>query len=117
MPEPVPTPTPEQIVIVAEIMQYPVELVAALVAADTDQDISNLKWLRTIADIALWEGGIRNEAGDIKRVGSIEFFPGTAFFTRLDFRNLLRARYGLPLIARECGATAMSVNVPVTWQF
>lgn len=102
MPEPVPAPTPEQIVTVAEITMLSTATVAAMIAANEDQGISDARWARTVGDIELWPN-IRDEAGDIKRVGSIEFFEGTGVTTRLGFRNMIRLRYDQPVLLSESG--------------
>ncbi|MCA1589174.1 MAG: hypothetical protein LC734_02045 [Acidobacteria bacterium] len=103
MPLPVPAPTAEEIEIVAEIMMLSYPTVALMIAA-YDQDIANAKWARTLEDIDIWTA-IRDETGDIKRVGDIEFFEGTNINTRLDFRNRLRLRYGQLALLGESGAT------------
>lgn len=102
MPEPSPSPTPEQIVTVAEIVMLTVDEVTEMIAADP-QDIADAKWALTLADISTWSG-IVDEANDIKRVGSIEFFEGTIGVSRLSFRNKIRGRYGKPLLSSENGA-------------
>jgi hypothetical protein len=100
MPQPVPTPTAEQLVIVAEITLLDYDTVATMVAADSDQLVSNAKWARTLTDIANWPS-VESEGGDLKKVGSIEFFETAAGETRLDFRNKVRARYNQPLLTSE----------------
>jgi len=115
MPAPVPTPTPAEIVKVAEITLLSVDTVSTMIAADSDADISNAKWTLTLADITAWDAGIRNETGEIKKVGSIEFFEGTAPKTRLDFRNRVRARYGQTFLTGEyaSGTQNRSSSVPI----
>jgi hypothetical protein len=93
MPTPVPTPTAAEIVTVSEIVMLSTDEVAEMIAADSDQDISNAKWAATLIDIDNWPG-IRDETGDLKKIGDIEFFEGTAPKIRLDFRNIIRVRYG-----------------------
>lgn len=88
----------------AEIAMLSVDTVRSMVAADSDQDISNAKWARTLEDIELWPD-ISNEANDIKRVGSIEFFENTIESTRLSFRNRILARYGQTLLTVEVVST------------
>lgn len=100
MPQPVPVPTSDEIVIVSEITLLPVETVTTMVAADSTQSISNSKWARTLEDIAAWPD-MRRESGDLKRVGSIEFFEEAAAGNRLDFRNDVRIRYGQTLLTSE----------------
>lgn len=78
-----------------------VDEVSTMIAADSDQDIVNAQWALTLADITAWDAGIRDEAGDIKKVGSIEFFEGIAPKTRLDFRNMVRVRYGQTVLFYE----------------
>jgi hypothetical protein len=119
MPEPVPAPTAEQLVIVAEITMLPVSTVTLMVSADDDQDVSNAKWARTIEDIEAWPA-IRDETGEIKRVGSIEFFEGMGVLTRLDFRNRIRSRYGQVILLSESGRvfsdmTGYAVTVTADW--
>lgn len=119
MAEPVPAPTPAQIVIVAEITMLSYDAVATMIAVD-EQDVADAKWARTLEDIELWPD-IRDEAGDIKRVGSIEFFEGTGISTRLGFRNMIRLRYGqLPLITESSTSTLVcrtsaAVSVVSDW--
>jgi hypothetical protein len=117
--EPVPAPTSTEIVTVAEITQLPVAVVLAMVSADEDQDISNAKWARTLEDIDLWPE-IRDEAGDIKRVGSIEFFEGANIDTRLGFRNMIRTRYGQVILLSESGrvfsdTSGYAVSIRADW--
>jgi hypothetical protein len=100
MPEPVPAPTTEQLVIVAEIAMVSVDEAESMVASDTSQSVSDAKWARTLEDIERWST-IRDETGDIKKIGSIEFFEGVSINSRLGFRNLLRRRYGLDAITSE----------------
>lgn len=103
MPQPVPAPEVPELVTVAEIGLWTYEEAASLVAADSEQAVSNAKWAATLLDIAEWPA-IRFETGDVKRVGSIEFFEDAAHQTRLDFRNSLRARYNQPLLTSEIPA-------------
>jgi hypothetical protein len=121
MPEPVPTPTAEEIVTVAEIAMLASAAAAAMIAADEDQGISDAKWARTLEDIDLWPD-IRDEAGDIKKVGPIEFFEGTGGMTRLSFRNMIRVRYGQTVLTSETPTTptvvsnsAVAVSVAADW--
>jgi len=109
MPAPVPTPTAEQLVIVGEIMMMSdTASVLSIVSADA-QDISNAKWARTLLDITTW-ASIADEANDIKKVGSIEFFENTIGMSRLSFRNKLLARYGQALLVDETGGTIDAVS-------
>lgn len=75
--------------------------VVKVIAADADQGISDAKWDLTLSDIADWAGGVRTETGDVKKVGSIEFFENKAVDYRLDFRNRLRQRYGIYPLTSE----------------
>ena len=109
MPQPVPAPTPEELVIVSEITLLPVETVATMVAADSDQGISDAKWARTLDDIDNWPD-MKGESGDVKRVGSIEFFEEAAGGNRLDFRNDIRRRYGQPELTSESTGTGLSLS-------
>lgn len=110
MPTPDPTPTPAQIVTVAEIAMVSVEEITTAISADTDQDISDAKWAKTLTDIEAWEGGVDREAGDVKRVGQIEFFEGGAANARLEIRNAVRMRYGFGYMTSEAAEQA-SVNM------
>lgn len=94
------SPTAEQLVIVSEITLLDYDTVATMVAADSSLDVSNAKWALTVADIAAWPA-IKEETGDVKRVGTIEFFEAAASSPRLDFRNKVRARYNQPLLTTE----------------
>lgn len=102
MPTPEPNPTAAQLVTVAEIMSVSVDEARSLIAADSEQEISDAKWAKTIEDLAAWPG-IKNASRKIKRVDDIEFFEGGAGDQRLAFRNDLRARYGLGALATEVG--------------
>jgi hypothetical protein len=103
MPTPIPTPTAAQIVTVAEIMMVSTSKAESLIAADSGQDISDAKWAATLTDITRW-ATIGSDAGDVKRVDQIEFFEGSAANARLDLRNALRIRYGLPILTSEASA-------------
>lgn len=102
MPEPVPSPTEAQIVTVAEITMLSTATVAAMIAANEDQGIVDAQWARTLEDLDLWPD-LRDEAGDLKRVGSIEFFENAAISSRLAFRNAIRNRYGQTALLSETG--------------
>ncbi|MEO5859174.1 MAG: hypothetical protein ABIR33_09525 [Pyrinomonadaceae bacterium] len=114
MPEPVPTPTASQIVTVAEIAMVTVALVITAIAADSDQDISDAKWAKTLTDIALWDGGVSTDAGDVKRVDVIEFFEGSNVNARLNIRNRIRARYGFDLLTTDLGSVLVQGYAAVT---
>lgn len=98
MATPNPEPTAEQLEIVAEIMLVPVTSVLALVS-NYEQEFADIKWTRTIADIAKWPALARK--ANLKKIGSLEFFDGTADTAVLNFRNTLRQRYGLPFLGDE----------------
>ena len=104
MPEPVPAPTPAQIVTLADIVMETTDSVTTAVAADSDQDISNAKWAQTLTDIARWTDELSTGGGEIKRVGQIEFFEGGSNESRLDFRNTIRRRYGYSDLLTEQGS-------------
>jgi hypothetical protein len=108
MAEPVPEPTATQLVTVAEIMMVDADEVLDLVSADS-QLISNAKWALTLADITTWTSLV-DEANDVKRVGSIEFFENNIGVSRLAFRNKLRQRYGLDLLMVETGSFLTAVT-------
>lgn len=108
MATPAPTPTADQIEVVAEIAMEDVDAVATFIAQYT-QSVGDAKWARTLADITSW-ADIVDEAGDIKKVGSIEFFEKTIGMSRLAFRNKVRHRYGLDLLTSETVDTAFAVS-------
>lgn len=110
MPTPIPTPTASQIVLFAEIAMIDADSVLSLVSQGSSQDISDAKWALTVADLASWST-IGTDAGDIKRVDSIEFFEGAAANTRLNLRNTLRQRYGLPILLDETGNIAGAESI------
>ena len=108
MPEPVPEPTAAQIVTVSDIVMETTDSVTTAVAADSSQDISNAKWAATLLNITTWNEGLWDDGGNVKKVGSIEFFePGSAS-TRLDFRNMIRRRYGYSELLSEQNAFVIS---------
>jgi hypothetical protein len=104
MPTPIPDPTPAQIVTLSDIVMETTDSVTTAIAADTDQEISNAKWGLTLSDITRWNDDLADDGGDIKRVGSIEFFQGASISSRLDFRNAIRRRYGYPELLSEKGS-------------
>lgn len=106
-------PTDEQIVIVGEITFLTTDQVLSMISADT-QLIANAKWARTLADIVLWDD-LEDEAGDIKRVGPIEFFDNRSVEYRLSFRNRILARYGYPLLSTESGEATLAAVASLEW--
>lgn len=108
MSTPVPAPTADEIEIVAEIVMEDVDAVTSFISQYT-QTIANAKWARTLTDITTW-ADIVDEAGDIKKVGSIEFFEHTIGISRLAFRNKVRLRYGLDMLMSETVDTAFAVS-------
>jgi hypothetical protein len=110
---PVPTPTAEQIVAVAEIVMTTTDDALAMISSESDQDRADAKWALTLADIDAWPA-IRSEKGDLKRVGNIEFFEGKEISTRLDFRNSIRSRYGLALLVSELYGTTAALAAGVS---
>lgn len=105
MPLPSPTPpTAAQIETLVDITQLSTEAVTAMLGA-YDQDISNAKWALTLLDLAEWPD-IKAEAGDVKRVGSIEFFEGASGKYALSFINRIRTRYGQTTLATTNGSSA-----------
>jgi hypothetical protein len=107
MPQPVPTPLVDELITVAEICLVTYDEAVVMVAADSQQEVSNAKWAATLEDLALWPA-LRFETGDVKKVGSIEFFEEAASSGRLDFRNSIRARYNQPLLTSETSETTSS---------
>lgn len=100
MPTPSPTPTPAQLVTVSDITFLTVDEVSAMIAADTSQEISDAKWAQTLTEIAGWSE-MASDAGDVKRIGDIEFFEGKSYSGRLDLRNTIRRRYGYAALVNE----------------
>jgi hypothetical protein len=109
MPTPVPTPTPAQIVTLADIVMESTESVTTAVAAGSDQNISNAKWAQTLADIAAWGTKFTSGKRQLKRAGNVEFYQGSFENGRLEFRNTIRRRYGYSdLITENNGLTEIS---------
>jgi hypothetical protein len=107
---PTPTPTAAQIVTVAEIVMLSTDEVETMITGESDQDIADAKWALTLADIATW-AGLVDEANDIKRVGSIEFFENNIGTSRLAFRNKIRLRYGYEVLLTEgVGSYAIAIG-------
>jgi hypothetical protein len=105
---PVPEPTPAELEVVAEIVMLSTSDATTMVKSPETQAITNAKWARTLTDITTW-AGLADEANDIKRVGSIEFFENNIGISRLAFRNKIRQRYGYVLLISETGAEAFQV--------
>jgi len=114
MPTPSPAPTPGEIVIVAEIMMVTPDVATQAIESDSTQNVSDAKWALTLDDVGKWDN-IKNESGDVKKVGSIEFFENKNFSTRLDFRNNLRARYGLYLLRSEYDSANNNIVSTLRW--
>lgn len=112
MPIPEPNPTPAQIVRFAEIAMITVGEATALVASDSDQDISDAKWAATVEDIAAWPKFAYGKRA-LKKIDKIEYFEGDSDDARLGFRNTLRRRYGLPdLLTDESSSTEICYSTP-----
>jgi len=103
MPIPDPTPTASQLATLSEIVMLSDDETLEMVSSPDDQDISDAKWALTLTDIGNWTT-IRDDAGDVKKVGEIEFFD-KAGNTRLNFRNNIRRRYGWEVLLDETGTT------------
>lgn len=110
---PSPTPTEAEIVEAAEIMLTSYDTAYSAIYGETVQAVANAKWAKVLEYIAAWPA-VRDEANDIKRVGSIEFFEGTSGTVRLSFRNTLRALYGLDPLASEISGTQAAFT-SVNW--
>ena len=108
MPEPVPSPTPAEIETVAEMTLLSTDVVTAMVA-NYEQEIADAKWALTLDDILDWDS-LRNKKGDIKKVGSIEFFEGGHGGLRLRMMNRVRARYGYQALINENGRTLAATS-------
>lgn len=106
---PAPTPTAAQKVTLAEIVMLSVDEVTTMITGESTQAIADAKWALTLTDITTW-AGIGDDAGDVKRVGSIEFFENKVAEGRLAFRNKIRQRYGYDLLTTENGAGAFAVS-------
>jgi hypothetical protein len=100
MPVPVPTPAVDEVQIVSEIVLETYETTESAIDGQSTQAIADAKWALTLDDVDAW-AAIETETGDVKRVGEIEFFQGTAPETRLDFRNKVRQRYGFSALTSE----------------
>jgi hypothetical protein len=98
---PVPAPTAVDVVSFSEIALVAAATVTDLVSADSDQEVATEKWLRTLDDIDVWDGGTGTKQTKLKKLGDMEFFEGKAEDARLDLRNRVRTRYGLPPITSE----------------
>lgn len=101
MPTPSPEPTADEIETLVDITMLSTDEVVEMVASPATQAVADAKWSKTRTDITSWNNGIASEAGDVKRVGNIEFFENKAIDYRLDFRNRIRTRYGKDLLASE----------------
>lgn len=113
MPTPIPTPTAEELVMMADIIIEPSDGLLELVSADSGQDISNAKWDATLLDMSSYTtlDGVASKGMRIKKVGAIEFQDtGNVNYSsaRLDIRNRIRIRYGLSPLLNESGAVADS---------
>lgn len=102
---PSPTPTAAQLATVKQITMLPLATVKAMVEDFELQADANAAWTLALAAIADWPA-YRDETGDIKRVGPIEFMDGRSVNSRLEFRNALRALYDQPLLMNEKGVAA-----------
>lgn len=116
MPTPSPEPTPAQIVTVAEIAMVTVDEVVTMIAANSSQDIVDAQWAATLLDIASWTtGGVGRDAGDVKRIDQIEFFESGASNARLEIRNAVRMRYGLPFMTSEEASQSSVTLASLNW--
>lgn len=105
---PAPEPTAAQIETVAEITMLSYEVAADMIGSPSTQEITDAKWARTLTDITSWDDLV-DEAGDVRRVGSIEFFENKIGTSRLAFRNKVRARYGYEPLVTETGETQTAI--------
>lgn len=92
---PDPAPTPAQLVTLAEIVMEAVGDAESMVKGESTQAIADAKWARTLTDIEAW-ADLADDIGDVKKLGSIEFFENKTVAGRLEFRNKIRRRYGYP---------------------
>ncbi len=107
MPIPSPAPTPEELATLSEIVMLSDDETLEMVSSPGDQDISDAKWALTLTDIGNWST-VRDDAGDVKKLGPIEFIDKTNQ-TRLNFRNKIRHdRYGLEALSDEAGNTVIA---------
>lgn len=102
MPQPVPMPFALEIATVADMTMLTTDEVTSMVAADSDQDISDAKWELTLADIDTWNASFAAGKRQTKKVGPIEFFEDSEY-SELDFRNRIRSRYGQELLTSVRG--------------
>jgi len=103
MPIPADTPTAAELASLSEIVMLSDDETLEMVSSPEDQDIADAKWALTVTDLSNWTA-IRDDAGDVKKVGAIEFFD-KAGNTRLNFRNNIRRRYGWDVLLDEAGNT------------
>jgi hypothetical protein len=112
MPTPVPTPTPAQIVTLADIVMETTDSVTTAIAADSVQDISNAKWAQTESDIAAWSTTYKTGKRPLKRAGNVEFYQSSISESRLEFRNTIRRRYGYEDLISETAAIGTVRGIP-----
>ncbi len=107
MPTPNPEPTPAQLVDVADVLSLTIDATSEALAADEDQDISNAKWAKTIVDLATLTT-LQDDAGDVKKVASIEFFENKTSPLLLRVINRIRRRYGVLELEVTCAETVFA---------
>ena len=93
MPEPVPTPSAAQIVSVAAITGLSTDTVSVMIASPIDQDIANATWTLALKYANLWDAAAE-DAGDVKKVGEIEFFENKSGDFQLDLKTKILNLYG-----------------------
>lgn len=86
---PTPTPTSEELAIVREICitETPATIAARVI------ELTDVEWLRTLDDVDLWEGGVKNDYTHI--TGQVVINPNDP---RIDLINRVRRRLSLSLI-------------------
>jgi hypothetical protein len=98
MATPVPTPTARQLVKMSDILDLETSAEALAAVSDFDQDEATARWAETLDDLTSYDAA-SSDAGDVKRVGQIEFFGGKNGEQLLWITNRIRRRYGIEEIS------------------
>lgn len=99
MPTPSPTPTAEEKAKLRSIldMDSAADVLAAVSDFDTQAD-ADAEWELTLTDLAAY-AALYSDSGDVKKVGSIEFFENKNDPQTLKIVNAIRKRYGVAEVA------------------
>lgn len=99
MPTPSPTPTAAEKAKLRPILDLDSHAeVLALVSDFDTQAEADAEWALTLADLTAYDA-LYSDSGDVKKVGSIEFFEGKTDPQTLKIVNRIRKRYGVVEIA------------------